>query len=101
MKIVSRDLQPKEIELISFEEFLAEFEKTASQEYFDAKEKLAPYFEFEVQRLQRATEEREAKREKLEAQRASRIALRDRILSRFCTGRPKSKDRDNLKNMGG
>ena len=101
MKLVSRDLQPKEIELISFEEFLAEFEKTASQEYFDAKEKLAPYFEFEVQRLQRATEAREAKRAKLEARRAIRIALRDRILFRFCIRRPKSKDLDDPRHMGG
>lgn len=87
--------------MISFEELLAEFEKTASQEYFDAKEKLAPYIEFEVQRLQRATEAREAKRAKLEAKRASRIALRDRILSRFCIGRQKSKELDDPRHTGG
>ena len=47
----------------TFEEFMAEFEKTASPEYFEAKIRHAPMFAFEVQRIRFAASVRETRKQ--------------------------------------
>jgi XRE family transcriptional regulator, regulator of sulfur utilization len=52
-----------EVRMQTFEEFLADFEKTASPEYFEAKIRHAPMFAFEVQRLRLARAVRETRKQ--------------------------------------
>jgi DNA-binding XRE family transcriptional regulator len=77
---------------IPLSEIIAEVEKTAGPEYFAADERLAPYVDFEVERLALATQIREARKAKGMTQRdladASGVQQREIVRLEKAAGNP-------------